>query len=91
MGAFLLGPSAGPSSFQVLSWAAKLQGSHFASLCPPLAPFKTILFSVKPEVSESKRVRERGRERGRGAHTVSSLSRKIPMLYMKTGKGKEAV
>lgn len=67
MGAFLLGLSAGPSSFQLLGWAAKLQGSHLASLCPPLAPFKTILLSVKPEVSESKRVRERerGRERGR--------------------------
>lgn len=64
MVAFLPGLSAGRSSFQLLGWAAKLQGSHLASLCPPLAPFKTTLFSVKPEVSESKRVREGEKEGG---------------------------
>lgn len=46
MGAFLLGLSAGPSSFQLWGSAAKLQGPHLASLCPRPAPFKTIPFSV---------------------------------------------
>ena len=48
------------------------------------APSKSS-FSQRPE-----RERDRVKERERKAHTVTSLSRKILALYMKTGKGKEA-